>query len=272
VTGNQPWTAPPPSGTRILDYLLGDGGNVTSDRQLADLAQRMMPDIGLVVRLNRMFMRRAVTHVMAAGVRQFLDLSASTTAVGNVHEIAQAIDPACRVVYVHTDPISVVHTEQLLGGAERAVVFEADPRDSQKVMSVCGDEGLLDLTAPIGLLMVAVLESVPHASDLVRMVAGYRERIAPGSHLVISHFTGDHRPAETTAVLELMRSSPKPIHQRTYEEVSSLFTGFELLAPGVVDAGRWYPERPLDPAEQLAATQFHVGIGRKPEPLSRRSV
>jgi hypothetical protein len=95
-----------PSVARVMDYLLGDGRDVAGDRQFADEVQRMVPDIGLVVRLNRMFTRRAVTHLVAAGIRQFLDLSAGTTAVSNVHQVAQAIDQACRVAYVHADPVS----------------------------------------------------------------------------------------------------------------------------------------------------------------------
>ena len=87
-------------------------------------------------------------------------------------------------------------------------------------MRACDAQGLLDLTTPIGLLMDAVLEGIPQSSDLARMVADYRERIAPESHLVISHFTGDHRPAETAAVVELMRSSSTMVHPRTHEEVS----------------------------------------------------
>jgi hypothetical protein len=254
-----------PNAVRMLDYLLGDGRNFAGDRRLADLAQRVVPDLGLMVRLNRTFMRRAVTHLVAAGIRQFLDLSAGTTAVGNAHEIAQAIDPACRVTYVHADPVSVVHTRQLLAGAERTAVVEAAPRDVKKVMAANDDAGLLDLTAPVGVLMVAVLEGMPDSTELVNMVAGYRERIAPGSHVVVSHFTGDHRPTETAAIVELMRASAHPVHPRTHEEVSRLFTGFELLAPGLVDASRWHAERPPDPAEQRAGKQYHVGVGRKPE-------
>lgn len=55
-----------PTAVRIMDYLLGDGRNVTGDRQL-DMVQRMVPDIGLVIQLNRMFMRRAVIHLVGAG-------------------------------------------------------------------------------------------------------------------------------------------------------------------------------------------------------------
>lgn len=253
-----------PSAIRMLDYLLGDGRNFAGDRRLADLAHQLVPDLGLVVRLNRMFMCRAVTHLVSSGVRQFLDLSAGTTAVGNVHQVAQAIDPACRVTYVHDDPVSVAYTRKLLAGTERAAVLEAAPRDAAEVMAAIDDARLLDLSVPIGVLMITVLEGVPGLAELVDMVAGYRERIASGSYLVVSHFTGDHRPEETAAIVEVMRASRNPVHPRTHKEVSRLFTGFELLAPGLVDASRWHAERPPGPAEKRAASQYHVGVGRKP--------
>jgi hypothetical protein len=108
-----------PSAGRILDYLLGDGRNVAVDRRVADVLQRVVPDITVIVQLGRTFMRRAVSHLVAGGVRQFLDLSVGTTAVGNVHDVAQSMDPSCRVVYVHADPIAVAHTRLLLDGVER---------------------------------------------------------------------------------------------------------------------------------------------------------
>lgn len=254
------------SSARILDYLLGDGRNFAADRRLADALQHAVPEIALAARLGRTFMRRAVAHLVAAGVRQFLDLSVGTTAVGNVHEVAQAIDPACRVVYVHADPVAVVHTNQLLAGAERIAVLRADPRDRKKILTACRDGGLLDLAEPIGLLMVTGLSLLPGSTDLVKMAAGYRRSVVPGSFLVISHLTGDRRPAETAAVVRVMSSTPEPVQPRTHEEVVGLFTGFELVAPGVVDAGEWHAERPLEPAEKLAAALLHVGVGRKPEP------
>jgi hypothetical protein len=63
----------------------------------------------------------------------------------------------------------------------------------------------------------------------------------------------------------MMQASLDPVHPRTREEVVRLFTGFELVAPGVVDAGRWRAERPLDPAEKLASSLLYAGVGRKPE-------
>lgn len=255
-----------PSAGRILDYLLGDGRNLAADRRVADALRHAVPDIALVVQLNRTFMRRAVAHLVDAGIRQFLDLAIGTTSVGNVHEVAQAMDPACRVVYVHADPIAVVHTRKLLAGTEHVAVLQADPLDRQKILATCRDGGLLDLTEPVGLLMVGGLALLRDSTNLVKMVSGYRRSVVPGSFLVISHLTSDLRPAEMAAMIREMSATPHPIQPRTREEVVHLFTGFELVAPGVVDVGEWHAERPLDPAEKLAATQLYVGVGRKPEP------
>jgi len=254
-----------PAAARMLDYLLGDGRNFAADRRLADVLRRAVPDVTVLVQVGRSFMRRAVTHLLAAsGVRQFLDLSVGTTAVGNVHEVARAVDPACRVVYVHRDPISVVHTKQLIAGTERTTVLHADPRDTKEIMATCRDGGLLDVTEPIGLLMVTCLELLPGSTNLVKMVAGYRRSVVAGSHLVICHLTGDRRPAEMAALVEVMRASSDPVQPRTHEEVHRLFTGFELIPPGVVVPGRWHAERQLGPTEQAAAALVHVGVGRKP--------
>jgi hypothetical protein len=256
-----------PSAGRIMDYLLGDGRNVAADRRVADVLQRVVPDITVIVALGRTFMRRAVSRLVADGVRQFLDLSVGTTAVGNVHDVAQGMEPACRVVYAHPNPIAVAHTQQLINGVERTAVLQADPRDAEKIMAACREGGLLDDTEPIGLLMVGGLALLPGSANLVKMVAGYRDRVVPGSHLVICHITGDRRPDEMAALVQVMQSSSlDPVQPRTREEVVRLFTGFELVAPGVVDVGQWHAERPLEPAEELAAQQIYVGVGRKPEP------
>lgn len=252
------------SAARMLDYLLGDGRNFAADRRLADELRRAVPDVPLVAQLGRTFMRRAVTFLVTAGVRQFLDLSMGTTAVGNVHDVAQAAEPDCRVVYAHADPISVVHTRHLLTDAQHTAVLHADLRDTKKIMAACRDDGLLDITEPIGLLMVAGLELLPGSTNLVNMVARYRRCVVPGSFLVICHLTGDRRPVEMASLVQVMSTSPDPIQPRTREEVVSLFTGFELVPPGVVNPGEWHAERSLNPPEEGAAALVHVGVGRKP--------
>ena len=56
------------------------------------------------MKANRAFMRRAVQFAMDEGITQFLDIGSGIPTFGNVHEVAQATDPAARVLYVDHDP------------------------------------------------------------------------------------------------------------------------------------------------------------------------
>ena len=64
------------------------------------------------------FLRRAVRFLLAAGVRQFLDLGSGIPSVGNVHEIAQQADARARVLYVDIDPVAVAHSKAILAGTD----------------------------------------------------------------------------------------------------------------------------------------------------------
>ncbi len=62
------------------------------------------PAVCTAVRENRAFLGRAVRYLAAeAGIRQFLDIGAGLPSADNVHEVAQAVAPESRVVYVDND-------------------------------------------------------------------------------------------------------------------------------------------------------------------------
>src|SRR3954447_23134051 len=103
-----------PSNARMYDFFLGGYHNFAIDRTAAERVLAVEPDFALLLRANRAFLRRAVTFAVNAGVRQFLDLGAGIPTVGSVHEVAQAIDPSSRVVYVDNDPIAVALSEDIL--------------------------------------------------------------------------------------------------------------------------------------------------------------
>ena len=65
---------------------------------------RSWPAVRTAVRENRAFLGRAVRYLAgAAGIRQFLDIGAGLPSASNVHEVAQAVAPESRVVYVDND-------------------------------------------------------------------------------------------------------------------------------------------------------------------------
>jgi S-adenosyl methyltransferase len=69
-----------------------------------DAALEIWPDMAFGARANRAFLGRAVRYLAAdAGIRQFLDIGTGIPTAGNTHEVAQAIAPESRVVYVDYD-------------------------------------------------------------------------------------------------------------------------------------------------------------------------
>src|SRR5919206_1684057 len=88
-----------PSAARMYDYYLGGSHNFEIDRKMAEQAIAMWPDLPLIMRANRAFLRRAVNYLVSQGITQFLDIGSGIPTVGNVHEVAQQANPRAAVVY-----------------------------------------------------------------------------------------------------------------------------------------------------------------------------
>src|SRR5689334_1198490 len=96
-----------PSAARMYDYYLGGAHNFAVDRQLAQQVLDLYPDGQLIAQSNRAFLHRAVRHLVAQGVRQFIDIGSGIPTEGNTHETAQRLAPQARVLYVDHDPVAV---------------------------------------------------------------------------------------------------------------------------------------------------------------------
>src|ERR1700722_8269915 len=86
---------------RVYNYWLGGKDNFAADRAAAEQAIRDFPAIVTGVKAQRAFLARAVRYLAGpAGIRQFLDIGTGLPSADNTHEVAQAVAPECRVVYV----------------------------------------------------------------------------------------------------------------------------------------------------------------------------
>ena len=251
-----------PSAARMYDFYLGGSHNFEADRELARLAVSHWPDLPMVMRANRAFLRRAVRYLVGQGITQFLDLGSGIPTVGNVHEEAAAADPSCRVVYVDVDPVAVAHSRLLLQGTHNAAVIHADARDADFVLNAAETRALLDLSKPVAVMMVALLHFVPDTDDPAGLVARYRAAMSPGSYLAVSHATVD-------GVGELMREheriyqrSATPIFARTHAQVRALFDGFDVVEPGVVFLPLWRPDPEEPPVDQPERFSGYAVVGR----------
>ncbi|GIF01437.1 SAM-dependent methyltransferase [Paractinoplanes rishiriensis] len=256
-----------PNVARMYDYYLGGKDNFAADREAAEKALSVAPELRAGAAEVRKFLARTVRYVANSGIRQFLDLGCGLPTRGNVHEIAQSVAPEARVVYVDNDATVITHARALLETNPLTKVVQADVREPKELLSRPEVRGLLDLTAPVAVLAVAVLHLLPDDEEVLRIVGVLREAMAPGSYFVLAHAVGDLRPEVTSKLATLYTQStriqgPSRPNLRGQAEVAQYLDGLELVAPGLVPLPEWRPE---PGAEWPHATPIWTvgGVGRK---------
>jgi hypothetical protein len=231
---------------RRYDYWLGGKDNFAADRRSGDAVEEVVPTIRLSIIENRRFLQRAVRFLVEAGIGQFLDIGSGMPTDANTHEVAQAITPQSRVVYVDNDPIVVSHARALLRSSPqgRTEYVEADLRAPQDILQSPQLRATLDMGRPVGLLLLAVLHFVPDHDDPYGLVAQLAAAMPPGSYLVMSHGTYDPLPPEMIARCEEVNAViDAPWRPRSREEFARFFDGMELVDPGIVSIGSWRPAK-----------------------------
>jgi hypothetical protein len=253
-----------PSAARVYDYYLGGACNFEADRALAKKVTGAIPWVNDMARENRHFLRRAVSFCVDNGIRQFLDIGSGTPTVGNVHEVAHQIDPSCRVVYVDNEPVAVAHSQLILGENDKAGIVQADLRDPDVVLGADETRRLIDFDEPVALLMVALLHFIPDSADPRGIIGSYRDALAPGSFFALSHVTDDVYPEQIHQLVQMYENSSNPVTTRTHSEVERLFTGFDMVEPGLVWTATWRPESLDAQRENPDSCAVYAGVGRKP--------
>jgi S-adenosyl methyltransferase len=248
-----------PNHARVYDYFLGGKDNFAADREAAERIAAVAPDTALLARANRRFLVRAVRLFAETGIRQFIDLGTGLPTSPNVHEVARELDPSARVVYVDNDPVVVTHNRALLATDDRVATVWGDLRQPEEILADPGLRALIDFDEPVGLLCVAVLHLVTDAEDPAGIVARFRERMAPGSHIGLCQFAAESDPAAIARLEEVYANSPTVVTFRPRDQIRHFFDGFELLPPGVVEVEDWRPDM------DASATRLRIvgGVGRK---------
>ena len=251
-----------PHPARMYNYYLGGKDNYLVDQEAAREVLRRAPEVRAVARENRAFLRRAVRFLVGeAGIRQIIDIGTGIPAAGNVHEIAQAITPGARVAYVDNDPIVHVHASALLTGGGATAIVLADVREPEIILADPNIRALIDFTEPVALLLVAIMHFVTDADDPAGIVAVFRDALAPGSYLTLSHATGDFHPQAAARAAAVYDRATSPLALRSRAQITELFGGFEMVDPGVVQLPLWRPDR--RPPRDLSKIMGYCGIGLK---------
>ncbi|WP_285900971.1 SAM-dependent methyltransferase [Frankia sp. R82] len=251
---DQPHTA------RMYDYFLGGKDNFPADREAGQRAMAGAPDIARAIRANRAFLVRAARYLAAeAGISQFLDIGTGIPTSPNLHEVAQAVTPDARVVYVDNDPLVLAHARALLTGtpAGRTAYLDADLRDVDAILAAPELRDTLDLSRPVALSVLAILHFLPDTDtgEPFTLVRRLLDALPTGSHLVVSHGTPDFAPAISEQGAAAYRAGGIAVQLRRRDEFARFFDGLELVDPGIVPVHRWRP----DAAPAAADTSVDAG-------------
>jgi hypothetical protein len=255
-----------PTTARMYDFWLGGHDNFAADRAAALKVSEAAPEAKLMAVENRRFLRRTVRYLAAdAGIFQFLDIGTGLPTQGNVHQVAQEVNPDARVVYVDNDPMVLAHSRALKTGGN-TVVIEADLKDPRTILDHPGARKLIDFSQPLAVLLVAVLHFISGKDGPTAIVAAIRDAVPPGSYLVLSHVSGDIRRESAANATVHYKKVTSSATLRGREEIIRFFAGLELVEPGLVQVPYWRPD------ERVPADADKVwilgGVGHKPCPRS----
>ncbi|MBO3753092.1 SAM-dependent methyltransferase [Streptosporangiaceae bacterium NEAU-GS5] len=271
-----PETAPPgidptkPSISRVYDYFLGGKDNFAIDREVAEMVLKVAPDAPEAGAANREFLGRVIRYLAGeCGIRQFLDIGSGLPTRGNVHEIAQAVAPDARVVYVDNDPIVLAHGRAMLATNDSTTVINADLREPGSILDDAGVRALIDFSQPVGLLLFAILHHIKDEEDPAGLAAVLKDALPSGSYLALSHF---HNPGPALPEVAAQALSAEKLFNehlgtgrwRTRDEILAYFDGFTLVEPGLVPLPEWRPSEDDWAQPGITYHTFTGGVARKP--------
>ena len=251
---------------RIYDYILGGKDNFEADRRAADAAVARNPSMAVAMRANRAVMRRMTAYLAGeAGIRQFLDIGTGLPTSPNMHEIAQAIAPESRVVYVDNDPIVLAHARALLiSTPEGACTYiDADARDPETILADPGLSATIDLSRPVALMLFGIMHFLPDSDDPHAIVARFMAALPSGSYLAIQHPTTDFYPPGVGSQ-SAYRNAGIPFQYRSKAEFARFLDGLELVSPGITPMSEWHPELEPGPQPSPSEAGAYAALARKP--------
>ncbi len=254
-----------PSVARAADYVEGGRDNFEADRRAARMMITVAPVVAMIVPALRAFHHRVLRYLVAdAGVRQFLDVGAALPSSGLTHEVAQSLDPSCRIVYVASDPMVLTHARALARSTPSGIVDSVDAHIRDPDAIGAGARVALNLRQPVAvmLLSTSMLARLADTKVAAAAVSALLSGLPSGSYVALYHNASDMDPRMREAYRRWNQLSPEKLFLRSREEVASLVAGLELVPPGLVLVSDWHPA-PDDPTFDDVIPLYGV-VARKP--------
>lgn len=238
---------------RVWNALAGGGAScLPVDRAFGDYAVRAFPHLVDAAVHRLAFRTRAVRALVGEyGIGQVLVAGTDLPLHEEVHDVAQQIDPAARVIYTDSDDVVMMNARawlnSLLGASCEHVV--AEPTDPVALLDAAA--GFLDPAEPVGVLLINSLDPLD-GTAAAHTIGLLRAGLPQGSCIAICQVTGPTSHGLASLGTPHDRPIPGLPHPRTPDDVKGLFAGLEIAEPGIVPASRWRPEpAPLPQLEEV---------------------
>jgi SAM-dependent methyltransferase len=245
-----------PSVARVYDAYLDGAANTRADRAFAERVRKIIPNVHELAIANRRFLARGVEYAILHGVDQVIDVGCGVPSIWHTHHVAHDRNPFSRVVYVDHEAVAYQAMLDVTAKDTRLGVVRADLRDVDAVLSNPVTAGLVDFARPVVLVLGLLLHFISDEDNPAALLARYRQALAQGSYLVISHGTADGREADMARLAQVYAEIGRPLILRNLTRLATLLDGFELVEPGIVHMPLWRPteDDPLiDPPELSCA-------------------
>ncbi|MEU8827053.1 SAM-dependent methyltransferase [Streptomyces sp. NPDC048636] len=250
-----------PHSARIWNYWMGGKDNYEVDREAGDQYRELAPNIEVMARASRAYLIRTVNHVAGeCGVRQFLDIGTGLPTYDNTHQVAQRVAPEARIVYVDNDPLVLRHAQALLTSTPEGVTdyIDADLHDPDRILEAAAKT--LDFEKPIALMLMGILGHIQDFEEAVSITRRLQDALPSGSYFVHYDST-DTDQALKEAQQGYDDTGAVPYVLRSYDQITRLYEGLEVIEPGIVSCPLWRPG-PTETA--IETTDVHGGVARKP--------
>ncbi|WP_211261218.1 SAM-dependent methyltransferase [Pseudonocardia acaciae] len=256
-----------PSPARFWNYVQGGRDNYPLDRSTGDAFASAFPEIFNLARQAQRYLMRAV-HAVATegGVRQFLDVGCGLPApsdLADTHQVAQAVHPDARVVYVDNDPVVRAHVQAWVGSSTpegTCVYLEADAHDPAFILAEAAKT--LDFDKPVGVILFGLLGHIADFDEACSIVDQLMAAVPSGSYLLV-HDGVDNDAAVSQGIQNRNETGIQAFYLRTDGHFRRYFRGLELLEPGLVSGSLWRPDAAEVGSAQPVGSSYG-GVARKP--------
>jgi S-adenosyl methyltransferase len=248
-----------PNAARVADFLRGGRDNFAVDREASRVVTASLPGVERIPGELRAFRARVITYLVEAGIRQFLEVGTGVTPLGETHEVAQALDPRCRVLYTDSDPMLLSRAREKTRSAPGGVVSWVDGDIADVDAIIAGAPPTLDLSRPVGLLLMSTLAHVPTTIAATRAISSLLAPVPSGSYVALYHLANDLDTDMPGAVRAWNKTALAPVTLRSRADLLLLVEGLDLVEPGVVPVTHWHRAA----GETPEAIAVHGVVARK---------